>query len=77
MKVILFGPPGAGKGTQAQLVEKRYGIVHLSTGDMLRQAVASGGALGRTVQKIMAAGTLVPAGPDGTEDHGGGHPGAR
>ena len=60
MRVILFGPPGAGKGTQAQLVEKRYGIVQLSTGDMLRQAVASGSALGRTVQKIMAAGTLVP-----------------
>lgn len=60
MKVILFGPPGAGKGTQAQLVEKRYGIVHLSTGDMLRQAVASGSALGQAVRKIMAAGTLVP-----------------
>ena len=60
MNVILFGPPGAGKGTQAQLLAKRYGIVHLSTGDMLRQAVASGSALGQTVQKIMAAGTLVP-----------------
>ncbi len=60
MKVILFGLPGAGKGTQAQLVEKRYGIVHLSTGDMLRQAVASGSALGQAVQKIMVAGSLVP-----------------
>ncbi len=60
MRVILFGPPGAGKGTQAQLVEERYGIVHLSTGDMLRQAVASGSALGQAVQKIMVAGTLVP-----------------
>ena len=60
MNVILFGPPGAGKGTQAQCLEKRYGIVHLSTGEMLRQAVASGSALGQSVQKIMAAGTLVP-----------------
>ena len=60
MNVILFGPPGAGKGTQAQLLGKRFGVVHLSTGDMLRQAVASGSALGRTVQKIMAAGALVP-----------------
>ncbi len=60
MNVILFGPPGAGKGTQAQLLAKRYGIVHLSTGDMLRQAVGSDSALGQAVQKIMAAGALVP-----------------
>ncbi len=60
MRVILFGPPGAGKGTQAQLVEERYGIVHLSTGDMLRQAAASGSALGQAAQKIMVAGSLVP-----------------
>jgi len=58
--VIFLGPPGAGKGTQAKELARKYGVPHLSTGDMLRENVAKGTPLGEQAKPIMARGDLVP-----------------
>ena len=60
MQLILLGLPGAGKGTQAQLLGQQLGLLHISTGDMFREAVAEGTELGKRAQEFMAAGALVP-----------------
>jgi adenylate kinase len=60
MIVVLFGPPAAGKGTQAKRIHETYGIAHLSTGDMLRAAIAQGTEIGKKAKAIMDKGELVP-----------------
>jgi adenylate kinase len=60
IRLVLLGPPGAGKGTQAERIVARYNIIPLSTGDLLRAAVAAGSALGLKVKHVMERGELVP-----------------
>lgn len=60
MRLILLGPPGAGKGTQAKLISENYGTAHISTGDMLRDAVSKGTDLGKRAKSYMDKGELVP-----------------
>lgn len=59
MRIVLLGPPGSGKGTQAKLLNERLGVPHISTGDLLRTAVAEGTSLGRKAKAAMDAGELV------------------
>jgi adenylate kinase len=60
VNLILFGPPGSGKGTQAERLREKRGLRHISTGDLLREAIANGSELGRQVKDILASGALVP-----------------
>lgn len=60
MNLVLLGPPGCGKGTQAERLRHKLDLVHLSTGDMLRAEVAAGTEIGRMVDGLMRAGALVP-----------------
>ncbi|MEK6715157.1 MAG: adenylate kinase [Candidatus Omnitrophota bacterium] len=60
MRIILLGPPGAGKGTQAKLLKENFNLAHISTGDLLRKAVADNTIIGKTVKSYMDKGNLVP-----------------
>jgi adenylate kinase len=60
LNLVLFGPPGAGKGTQSQKLIEKHGLIHLSTGDLLRGEIAQGTELGLEAKKLMDAGALVP-----------------
>jgi len=60
LNLVLFGPPGAGKGTQSQKLIEKYGLIHLSTGDLLRGEITQGTALGLEAKKLMDQGILVP-----------------
>ena len=61
---ILFGPPGAGKGTQASAMVEKYNLCHLSTGELLRKEIAEGTELGKKAKSLIDAGSLVPDGDD-------------
>ncbi|TRZ67332.1 MAG: adenylate kinase [Methanothrix sp.] len=60
MNIVLLGPPGSGKGTQAKMIAEKYGVVHISTGDILRENVRGGTDLGKEAKAYMDAGKLVP-----------------
>jgi adenylate kinase len=60
LNLVLFGPPGAGKGTQSQKLIEKYGLIHLSTGDLLRSEISQGTQLGLEAKKLMDDGKLVP-----------------
>ena len=60
LNLVLFGPPGAGKGTQSQKLIEKYGLIHLSTGDLLRGEITQGTTLGLEAKKLMDEGALVP-----------------
>ena len=60
LNILILGPQGSGKGTQAARIADEYGIPHIATGDMFREAIAAGTPLGREVEPILASGTLVP-----------------
>jgi adenylate kinase len=62
MRLLLIGPPGSGKGTQAKQIARHYGLAHISSGDLLRQHVADGTAVGQTVAAYLDRGDLVPDG---------------
>ena len=58
--VIIFGPPGVGKGTQSERIEQKYGLCHVSTGDLLRREIARGSAVGKEAESYVARGVMVP-----------------
>ncbi len=60
LNIVLFGPPGAGKGTQADLLKERYGLNHISTGEVIREEIKKGSALGKSVEEYIARGELAP-----------------
>ena len=60
MKLLIMGPPGAGKGTQAKILSQKYNLIHLSTGDILRKEIEKKSSTGLEAQKYMNAGNLVP-----------------
>ncbi|MED7788934.1 adenylate kinase [Francisella sp. 19X1-34] len=59
MRIILLGAPGAGKGTQAKIIEQKYNVAHISTGDMIRETIKSGSEIGNELKKVLDAGQLV------------------